>query len=428
VSFRIERLLGPDKLAEQLRREAREGLTAVPKRMRSRWLWDDHASQVYERIMELPEYYLPRAELSILEARAAEIALAARPATVLELGPGSSAKTRVLLDALPGLARFVSVDVSEGALADGGAQLAARYPGLEVVAIVGDFERHLPEPVEPTLVVCLGSTIGGLDPPDRAPVLAAIAAALGNGGALLLGLDLVKPAERIVAAYNDREGLSAALIANLLPVLNRELGADFRPERFGSEAVWNAELERMEMAVRSLEPQTVMVPAIGLSVDFAEDETLRTEISTKFRQAGVERELAAAGLDVESWWTDDAGDFALCLARPAPKRGQAAQHPVAPGAELGGRRFRVVAEEPAPALDAARARLENLRDRHSRLALARQLGPEVRRHRGVDVEAGEVHRREGPDRRPPRAEAVDDRAVDVREGADARVDECIRLA
>ena len=321
MSFRLERLLEPGELVEQLRYEAREGLTAVPKRMRSRWLWDERASEIYERIMELPEYYLPRAERSILEARATEIALAARPGTVLELGPGSSAKTRILLDALPGLERFVAIDVSEGALADGVARLAERYPRLEVVGVVGDFERHLPRPGGPALVLCLGSTIGGLDPPDRATLLAAIAAVLGEDGTLLIGLDLMKPVERIVAAYTDRGGLSAALIANLLPVLNRELDADFRPERFRSDAMWNAELERVEMAVVSLEGQTVTLPAIGLSVDFAQGETLRTEISTKFRREEVERELAGAGLGVEHWWTDDAGDFALCLARRVPEGG-----------------------------------------------------------------------------------------------------------
>jgi L-histidine N-alpha-methyltransferase len=214
--------------------------------------------------------------------------------------------------------------VSEAALGDAGLRLAGRYPGVEVVGVLGDFERHLPGPYGDMLVVCLGSTIGALDPGDRAVLLAAVASALGPGGALLLGLDLVKPAERIVAAYNDDEGLSAALIGNLLPVLNRELGADFRPERFRAEAVWNPELERMEMAVRSLVAQTVTLPAIDLAVEFAEGEALRTEISTKFRRAGAERELAPAGLRLDAWWTDDDGDFALCLARTVSEGPQAA--------------------------------------------------------------------------------------------------------
>jgi L-histidine Nalpha-methyltransferase len=315
LSFRLERLLGPDELAAQLRREARQGLTGRPKRLRSRWIWDARGSALYERIMELPEYYLPRAERALLEARAGEVAELASPRRVVELGSGSSVKTTILLDALGTLERFVAVDVSEAALAEAGPRLAERYPGLEVVGVVGDFERHLPGPSAGTLVVCLGSTIGALDPDDRAALLGAVSATLEQDGALLLGLDLVKPAGRIVAAYDDAQGLSAALIANVLHILNRELGADFRPERFRSEAAWVPEVERMEMVVRSLERQSVTLPAIDLVVDFDEGETLRTEISTKFRRDGAERELAAAGLRLAAWWADEAGDFALCLAR-----------------------------------------------------------------------------------------------------------------
>ena len=324
MSVRLERLLGADDLAEELRREAREGLTTTPKRMRSRWLWDARGAAIYERIMMLPDYYLPRAERAILEMRAGEIAALARPHTVIELGSGSSAKTTILLDALPELERFVAIDVSESALADAGPRLAERYPHIEVVTVVGDFERHLAAPFAETLVVCLGSTIGALDPDDRAGLLAMVASVLAADGALLLGLDLVKPVERILAAYNDAEGVSAALIANLLHVLNRQLGADFRPERFRPEAAWNAELERMEMVVRSLDAQTVTLPAIDLVVRFEEGETLRTEISTKFRRDGVEEELRAAGLGLDAWWTDEAYDFALCLARPFSERPHAA--------------------------------------------------------------------------------------------------------
>jgi L-histidine Nalpha-methyltransferase len=317
LSFRLERLLGAGDLIEQLRREAREGLTARPKRLRSRWIWDARGSALYEQIMELPEYYLPRAERSILEARAEQIADLARPRRVVELGSGSSVKTTILLDALRGLERFVAVDVSEPALVEAGPRLAERYRGLDVVGVVGDFERHLPEPAAATLVLCLGSTIGALDPEDRAGLLAAISDRLEPGAALLLGLDLVKPVERILAAYNDRAGLSARLIANVLHILNRRLAADFRPERFRSQARWNPELERMEMAVRALAPQTVTIGALGLSVEFAEGETLRTEISTKFRRDGVEKELAAPSLRLDAWWEDDNGDFAVCLARRA---------------------------------------------------------------------------------------------------------------
>jgi L-histidine N-alpha-methyltransferase len=315
LSFRLERSLRPDELAEALRREAREGLTATPKRMRSRWIWDARAAELYERIMELPEYYLPAAERELLRRHAGEIATATKPRTVVELGAGSSVKTPLLLDALPDLERFVAVDVSEPSLVEAGERLAGRYPTVEVVGVLGDFERRLPGPFERTLLVCLGSTIGALDPEDRASLLASAASALGADGRLLLGLDLVKPVERIVAAYDDSQGLSAALIANLLPILNRELGADFDSAAFRSEIAWNSDLERMEMGVRSLRDQRVSLPAVGLAVDFEEGETLRTEISTKFRREGIEDELRAAGLVLDGWWTDVRGDFALCVAK-----------------------------------------------------------------------------------------------------------------
>lgn len=324
MSFRLERRLGSAELAAQLRREAREGLTSIPKQLRSRWIWDARGSALYERIMELPDYYLPGAERALLEDHADDIAAAARPRTVVELGSGSSAKTRILLDALPQLERFVAVDVSESALAQAGPRLAARYPHVEIVGIVADYERELPSLSAGTLLAVLGSTIGALEPADRAALLASIAAALPADGALLLGLDLVKRVERIVAAYDDAEGLSAELIANPLRILNRELGADFVPERFRSEASWSPELERMEMAVRSLERQTVALPAIDLVVELGEGETLRTEISTKFRRDGARRELEVAGLAVASWWAGEDGDFALCLARPVPERRDAA--------------------------------------------------------------------------------------------------------
>jgi L-histidine Nalpha-methyltransferase len=317
VSFCLERRLSPEELAEQLRREARDGLTASPKRMRSRWIWDARGSELYGRIMELPQYYLPGAEREILAARAGEIDALVHPWRVVELGPGSSVKTPLLLDGLGRLEHYVAIDVSEDALEAAGHRLAERYPALDLVGIVGDFETGLPGHEERTLAVSLGSTVGGLDPEDRATLLSAVSEMLGTDGALLLGLDLMKDVSRIVAAYNDEQCLSAALIGNLLPVLNRELDADFDPERFDTEAVWSQERGRMEMFVRSLEAQTARLGALDLQVEFAQGERLRTEISTKFTREGVEEELAAAGLCVVAWWTDEAGDFALCLAQQA---------------------------------------------------------------------------------------------------------------
>ncbi|HEY7003314.1 MAG TPA: L-histidine N(alpha)-methyltransferase [Gaiellaceae bacterium] len=317
MSFHLERRLPPEQLAQELREEAREGLTAKPKWMRSRWVWDGRGAELYGKIMELPQYYLPQAEREILAAHASDVEEIVHPRTVVELGPGSSVKTPLLLDALGELERYVAIDVSEGALAAAGERLAARYPDVEIVGVIGDFESALPEPTERTLVVCLGSTIGNLGPVDRAKLLAAAAHLAGDDGALLLGLDLVKDPERIAGAYRDDVGHTEGLISNLLRVLNRELGADFDPGRFRTEAVWVPERSRMEMFVRALEPQTVHVRDLGLTIEFAEGETLRTEISTKFTRESVAEELGAAGLGLEAWWTDRAGEFALCLAQQA---------------------------------------------------------------------------------------------------------------
>ena len=317
MSFRLERRLGAEELREQLRREAREGLTASPKFMRSRWVWDARGADLYDRIMRLPQYYLPQVERPLLAAHARGVEALVRPRRAVELGPGSSLKTPLVLDALTGLERYVAIDVSEEALEAAGRMLAERYPGLDILGIVGDFESGLPEPDERTLVMCLGSTVGNMGPQERAILFENVAQLVGTDGGLLLGLDLVKDPERIAGAYRDDLGYTDGLISNLLPILNRELGADFDVERFRPEAEWVAERSRMEMYVRALEPQTVHVRDLGLTVEFAAGERLRTEISTKFTRASAEDELAAAGLRVSGWWTDESDEFSLCLAQQA---------------------------------------------------------------------------------------------------------------
>ncbi len=315
MSFRLERRLGADELGEQLRREAREGLTAAPKFMRSRWVWDARGAELYDRIMELPQYYLPQVERPLLAAHAADVEALVHPRRAVELGPGSSVKTPLVLDALTGLEGYVAIDVSEGALEAAGRRLAERYAELDILGIVADFESGLPEPAGRTLVICLGSTVGNMGSGERATLLVNVAKLVGEDGALLLGLDLVKDPARIAGAYQDEIGYTDGLISNLLTILNRELGADFDVARFRAEAEWLPERSRMEMYVRALEPQTVTVRDLGLSVEFARGERLRTEISTKFTRAGAEDELAAADLRIAGWWTDAAGEFALCLAQ-----------------------------------------------------------------------------------------------------------------
>jgi L-histidine N-alpha-methyltransferase len=319
VEVRLDRLLGEGELRRQLADDLRVGLARTPKAVRSRWVWDAHASELFDRIVELPSYDLPRRERAILEERAATIAATVRPETVLELGSGSAPRTDVLLDRLvpAGLQRFVAMDVSEEALRAALPRLARRYPGLDVRGVVGDFEHQLGrvETPGPTLVLLLGSTIGALETHERTALLAAISAALRRpDDAFLLGVDLVKPEAEILASYAHPDELSGGLIANLLPVVNRELGADFDTARFRPESSWNPLERRLETVVRSRCDQVVTIPGVG-RYELAAGETIRTQVSAKFRREDVERELAAAGLGLAEWWTDPGAGFAVALAK-----------------------------------------------------------------------------------------------------------------
>jgi len=321
----VEHRLPADYLARALRADALAGLSATPKTLPPKWFYDAQGSALFEKITELPEYYPTRAERSILRAAAAEIAALSDAHVLVELGSGSSDKTRLLLDALRDLGTlrsYVPVDVSESALALAGDALAVEYQGLEVHAVVSDFEEHLGLPgadagAAPRLVAFLGSTIGNMVPGQRASFLARVRAQLLPGDAFLLGTDLVKDPALLVAAYDDDAGVTAAFNKNVLSVLNAELGADFDLDAFEHVAVWDAVAEWIEMRLRSVADQEVSVPGIGLTVRFAAGEEMRTEVSAKFRRAGVERELAVAGFAMRSWWTDAAGQFGLSLSVPA---------------------------------------------------------------------------------------------------------------
>jgi L-histidine N-alpha-methyltransferase len=321
----LDRRLPPGFLAEALRADARAGLTASPKSLPPKWFYDAQGSALFDKITELPEYYPTRAEREILQATAAGIAGQTRARTLVELGSGSSEKTRLLLDALRAqgtLRCYVPVDVSEPALVAAGDALAAEYPGLDVRAVVSDFEEHLGLPADgdapaPRLVAFLGSTIGNMVPGQRAAFLARVREGMRAGDFFLLGTDLVKDVPTLVAAYDDEAGVTAEFNKNVLAVLNAELGADFDREAFEHVAVWDAGAEWIEMRLRSLTAQQVHLPGIGLTVDFAAGEEMRTEVSAKFRRTGVETELAAAGFAMRSWWTDPAAQFGLSLSVPA---------------------------------------------------------------------------------------------------------------
>ncbi|MFE5586671.1 L-histidine N(alpha)-methyltransferase [Kitasatospora sp. NPDC056531] len=321
-TFDLTRLLPADHFSTALRQDVQHGLTSEPKWLPPKWFYDARGSELFEEITRLPEYYPTRAERAILTARAGEIAAATGAHTLVELGSGSSEKTRLLLDALRTLGTldtYVPVDVSESALTLAGAALAAEYPGLAVHGVLTDFTTRLGLPPDgsPRLVAFLGGTLGNLLPHERAAFLRRLRAALDPGDFLLLGTDLVKDPAVLVAAYDDGAGVTAEFNRNVLNVLNRELGADFDPDAFEHVARWDAEQEWIEMRLRSLRSQTVKIPALDLPVHFDRGEELRTEVSAKFRRERVAGELAAAGLRLSRWWTDPEGRFGLSLSTPA---------------------------------------------------------------------------------------------------------------
>ncbi|MFC0033017.1 L-histidine N(alpha)-methyltransferase [Micromonospora chaiyaphumensis] len=314
----LEIHLEEQDLDRGLREDVRVGLAATPKWLPPKWFYDARGSELFEEITRLPEYYPTRAERAVLAAHADEIAALTGAKTLIELGSGSSEKTRLLLDAFTrhgDLGSFVPLDVSVSALRGSTAEIAAAYPGLRVRGIVGDFTRHLDR--LPTggrrLVLFLGGTIGNLLPVERAEFLTAMRAALEAGDWLLVGTDLVKDPAVLVPAYDDAAGVTAEFNRNVLRVINRELGADFDPAAFRHVAVWDPEHEWIEMRLRAERP--VRVRVLNLDVRFAAGEDLRTEVSAKFRPEGIGRELAAAGFARQAFWTDPDGLFGVSLAR-----------------------------------------------------------------------------------------------------------------
>jgi L-histidine N-alpha-methyltransferase len=319
VSLTLDIHLVRHDVERALRDDVYRGLTSTPKELPPKWFYDERGSQLFDDITRLPEYYPTRREREILDVRSEEIARACGADTLVELGSGTSTKTRLLLDALREagrLRRFVPFDCSEATLRWAGESISMAYPGVKVHAVVGDFERHLsllPHDGGRRLVAFLGGTIGNFAPDDRAKFLNELGGVLAPGEHLLLGTDLVKDRSRLVAAYDDAAGVTAEFNRNVLHVINESLDATFAPDRFDHLARWNEDEEWIEMRLRSRGAQRARVAALDLDVSFADGEEMRTEISAKFRRERVESELAAAGFEVVHWWTDQAGDFALSL-------------------------------------------------------------------------------------------------------------------
>jgi L-histidine N-alpha-methyltransferase len=319
LDARVDILVDAAQWVAELRRETRDGLTSTPKRLSPTWLYDDAGCSLFDRITRLPEYYLTRRERAILARHATDIAGLSGADTLVEIGSGTSQKTRLLLDALRAtgrLARFVPFDIAVPTLVHAAQTLASTYDGVEVHAVAGDFRHHLGAiPAGGRrLIAFLGGTIGNLVPAARSRFLADLVASMAAGDTFLVGTDLVKDRRRLVAAYDDAAGVTAAFNKNVLTVLNHEFGAQFDPELFDHVAAYDEGHEWIEMRLRSRVAQRVAVRDLALAVPFEAGEDLLTEVSAKFRIAGLRTELASAGLEPVATWTDPEGDFALTLA------------------------------------------------------------------------------------------------------------------
>ena len=316
----VDIYLTPDHADRSLRQDARLGLTSDPKWLPPKWFYDARGSDLFEEITGLPEYYPTRTERAILEDHARDIARRTGARTLVELGSGSSEKTRLLIDALRAegtLRQYVPLDVSESALRAAVASVHHDYPMLSIHGVVGDFTEHLDliPGQTPRMVAFLGGTIGNLLPDERATFLRELRTTLVPGEWLLLGTDLVKDPDVLVPAYDDAAGVTAEFNRNVLAVLNRELGADFDVGSYEHVAIWDPVNEWIEMRLRSTTDSQVTLSELALDIILKTGEEIRTEISAKFRREGIERGLAAAGFGLDSWWTDAEGLFALSLAR-----------------------------------------------------------------------------------------------------------------
>jgi L-histidine N-alpha-methyltransferase len=307
-----ERILANDVL---------DGLTRPFKELPPKHFYDTRGSELFEQICELPEYYPTRTETQILEQRAQEIVEQTGSGELVELGSGAADKARILLDAMANagtLRRYVPLDVSERVVEDAARKLVEEYDGLRVHGVIGDFERHLervpPPGRAPRIVALLGGTIGNFPPGTRRTLLRSIGSLLRPQDRLLLGTDLVKDPAVIEAAYDDGDGITAEFNRNLLHVINRELGADFAPDAFDHIAFFDRRHEWVEMRLRARRPCSVLIADLDLRIEFAAGEELRTEISAKFTRERLGSDFASVGLELERFYTDPEGLFALSLA------------------------------------------------------------------------------------------------------------------
>lgn len=333
--FSLRRLLGEvpaNRAAPGFAEDVRRGLTASPKFLLPKYLYDDLGSRLFAAICALPEYYLARVESEILAARAKEVlSFVKGPLRLLELGSGDAEKTPLLIQEILESQEdlhYLPVDISESAVAAGGERLLQAYPELRITAFVADYQsglrslarspagRPLSQGSERTLALFLGTTLGNLEPPEQRALLRDLRAVLRPGDALLLGVDLKKPAHLLLPAYDDPLGVTAAFNLNLLVRINRELGGAFEIGRFRHRALYDAERGRIEMRIESLEAQTVPVRSLGIEVPFAAGETIHTESSYRFDRGQLEALGRETGFALRRGWTDPEKRYGLFLLAP----------------------------------------------------------------------------------------------------------------
>lgn len=321
--LQIEHLQNPDLQVSSPLTDGSDvvkGLTQTPKWVSARYFYDDRGSELFEQICELPEYYLTRSETAILREYAIEIAQMTGACELVELGSGSSTKTRILLDAYNQLRyplRYLPIDVSAGILESSARQLLADYPSLNVHALAGTYERALEKlaPTQlPSRMICfIGSTLGNLTPTECDVFFSQITDALRKGEYFLLGVDLQKPKQVLEAAYNDRSGVTAAFNLNMLRHLNWRFDGNFEPQMFEHWAFYNETEHQIEMHLRSVRSHTVQLRALDLTVEFTAGETIHTEISRKFNLVSLQQQLQSRGLVPLKTWSDPQQWFGLIL-------------------------------------------------------------------------------------------------------------------
>lgn len=318
--LRLDMYRGSDWISD-FAQDVHRGLSAEVRELQPKYFYDARGSELFDRITELPEYYPTRVERSILARHGAEIIAAAGAEMLVELGSGSSEKTELLLEPLlaeHSEAVYVPIDVSESAVRHSAVRLIERYPGLRVHGLIGDFEKHLGglPAAAGRLFAFLGGTVGNFDPAHTNFFLRRLAKLLAPGDSLLVGIDLVKDTAVLEAAYDDAQGVTAEFNKNILRVINENLAGNFDVDAFEHVAFFDEQNSWIEMRLRSLRDQHVHIGGLDLELEFAAGDEIRTEISRKFRRSGFERELAAAGLRVIEWYTDDESRFALVLIEP----------------------------------------------------------------------------------------------------------------